>query len=356
MEKNKKLRIKAASILIAAVTAALFVSCSRGGKAEPPRQAEEKKAVKARVMTLEPRDFTKRLTLSGSSKASSEVTVAAEAGGRIARIGFEKGDRVKAGAPLAWLDDSSAKAELAQAEAGRDLAALEHRKLKALEERKAGVSEFQLEQARLNLNSAEARVAAVKALLTKFIVNAPISGVLVTREVETGAIIAPGQPISRLISTDPMKIAAGMPEMAIADFHSGLTATARFDAFPEREYEGKITFISPAVNSVTRTFDMEVTIWNHDAKIFPDMSAKVEFPWRHVKNAMLIPQSATVELTDGHAVFVVDGGVARQRRVELEDVSGDMALVKSGVKAGDVLVVTGQRSMVDGDLVEISEK
>jgi len=345
------------SIVIAvAVTAGLFVSCSGGGKAEPPRKAEEKKAVKARVITLEPRDFTKRLTLSGSSKASSEVVVAAEAGGRVARLAFEKGDRVQAGAPLAWLDDSSTKAELAQAEAGRDMAALDHRKLKALDDRKAGVSEFQMEQARLNLNAAEARVAAVKSLLAKFTVSAPISGVLVTRDVEMGAVIAPGQPIARLITTDPIKITAGMPEMAISDFRPGLTATARFDAFPDREYEGKITFISPAVNRVTRTFDMEATIPNQDGKIFPDMSAKVVFPWRHVKNAIIIPQSAAVELSDGHAVFIVEGGVARQRRVTMEDTSGDMALVKSGVKAGDVLVVTGQRSMVDGDIVEIPEK
>lgn len=351
------MRNKTAALVIAvAVTAGFFVACSRGGKAEPPGKAEEKKAVKVRVLTLEPGDFTKKLTLSGSSKALNEVIVAVEAGGRVTRLAFEKGDRVKAGSPLAWLDDSSVKAELAQAEAGRDMAALEHRKLKALEERKAGVSEFQLEQARLNLNAAEARVAAVKSFMGKLVVNAPISGVLVTRDVEIGAVIAPGQPISRLITTDPIKISAGMPEMAIADFRPGQTALARFDAFPEREYEGKITFISPAVNPATHTFDMEVTIKNQDGKIFPNMSAKVEFPWRHVKNAILIPQSATVELSDGHAVFVVEGGVARQRRVEMEDASGDTALVKSGVKAGDALVVTGQRSMVDGDVVEITEK
>lgn len=351
------MRNKTVALVIAvAVTAGLSVSCSAGGKAEPVRKAEEKKAVKARVMTLEPRDFTKKLTLSGSSKAVNEVTVAAEAGGRITRLAFEKGDRVKAGAPLAWLDDSSAKAELAQAEAGRDMAALESRKLKALDERKAGVTEFQLEQARINLNAAEARVSAVRALMAKLVVNAPISGVLVTRDVETGAVIAPGQPISRLITTDPIKIIAGIPEMAIADFRLGLTAIARFDAFAERQVEGKITFISPAVNPVTRTFDIEVTIANHDGKIFPDMSAKVEFPWRNIKNAILIPQSATVELAEGHAVFVVEGGAAQQRRVEMEDVSGETALVKSGLKAGDRLVVTGQRSMVDGDPVEVTEK
>lgn len=351
------MRSKTASFLIAvAVTAGLSVSCSGGGKAEPPRKAEGKKAVKARVVTLEPRDFTKKLTLSGSSKATSEVTVAAEAGGRVMRLAFEKGDRVKAGAQLLWLDDSSAKAELAQAEAGRDMAALEYRKLKALEERKAGVSEFQLEQARLNLSVAEARAASVRAFMGKLVIAAPISGVLVTRDVEVGAVIAPGQPISRLITTNPIKVIAGIPEMAIADFRPGQTAIARFDAFPGREHEGKVTFISPAVNPVTRTFDIEVTIANHDGKIFPDMSAKVEFPWRELKNAILIPQSSTVELADGHAVFVVEGGVARQRRVEMEDVSGETALVKSGVKAGDRLVVTGQRSMVDGDLVEVAEK
>ncbi|MBI4666128.1 MAG: efflux RND transporter periplasmic adaptor subunit [Nitrospinae bacterium] len=349
MRKNK-------TSLVLFTVAAMAVSCS--GSAAPPQQnAAEKKTVKVKVSKIEPGEFRQDLTLNGVAKAWKEVVLAFEAGGRVARLGFEKGARVKAGQPLLWLDGSTAAADVAAAQAARDLAALEHRKLKALEERKAGVSEFQMEQARLNQDAAEARLAGASAYLAKHVIKAPLSGAMVNREVEVGAIVAPGQPLARLVAVNPIKISVGLPEKSMVDFSEGKKAKVTFDAFPDKEFEGKISFIAPAVNPVTRVFDCEVTVDNGDMKILPDMSAKVTFGRSLGPDSIIIPQNAVVELADGHAVYVVEKGVtARQRRVVIEDVSGELALVRSGLAAGDELVISGQRSLVDGDRVEISGK
>ena len=127
-----------------------------------------------------------------------------------------------------------------------------------------------------------------------------------------------------------------------------------FDAYPDQTSRGRVTYIAPEVDSRSRTFDMELELPNRDMKIFPEMSAKVTFIRKTVENSILIPQDSIVELADGHAVFVIgEGNVARRRKVEIKDMAEEMALVGSGLAAGDRLIVIGQRNLIDGDRVEI---
>ena len=92
-----------------------------------------------------------------------------------------------------------------------------------------------------------------------------------------------------------------------------------------------------------------------DERILPEMSAKVTFIKRAIENAIMIPQTAALEVAEGHAVFLVTkAGVAQKRKIEIADNANEMALVANGLSAGETLVTSGQRSLVDGDKVEVS--
>lgn len=343
-------------IFPSAVLALYFAACSAGAEDDAvSRAAPGPGDVRlVNVMTVKPRTFRKEMTLMGTAKADREVVIASEAAGRVVRIGFEKGGGVEAGQPLVWLAAADVKARIAQAEAERDLAALDHDKLEALAGRGASVSPFQVEQAGLKLKAAEARLSGLRVMLDKMTVRAPFAGIVAAREVEEGAIVSPGQPLGRLIDVDPVKIETGAPETAIADFSIGKKAVVRFDAFPGETYTGKVTYIATEINPRTRVFDMEIELENRAARILPEMSAKVTFARRVVENAVLIPQDAILELAEGHAVFVVEeGGVARRRMVTISDMAGGEALIGSGAAPGDVLVTAGQRGLTDGDRVRI---
>lgn len=339
---------------LAALTAALMLAGCSGGNDAGAAKAE-RKVVKVKVTALTPRDFSQRMTLAGVARAAYEVTIASEAAGRVEKLGFDKGDRVREGQTLVWLDSAMATAELAQAQADRDLAALEYRKRQALAEKNANVSPFELDKARLTLARAEAAVAALAARLDKYTIRAPRSGALVSRHVEAGAIVAPGQEITRLVAYRPLRVGVGVPETAIADFMVGKEAQVVFNALPDRTYHGKIVFLSPEVDRRARVFEAEVEVPNEDGAALPELSAKVTFTRKTLPDSILIPQDAVVELPQGHAAFVVEGNVARQRRVRIEDMAGAQALVGEGLAAGDRLVVAGHRELSDGDAVMVVE-
>jgi len=338
----------------------LMAGCSKGASETAEKKAAQhtaagRKAVRVKAQAIEPRTFVQKIKLVAAAKAYKEVVIGAELPGRVVKIGFEKGDLIKEGQPLVWLDDRQARADIAQAGADRDLAALDYRKLKALADKKADVSEFALDQARLRLAAADARMQGLDVMLDKLTIRAPFSGLMASRGVELGAMVSPGQPLARLATLNPIKLSTGIPETAISDFSLGKEASIVFDSYPSKERKGKITYLAPEVDQRTRTFECELELANPDRKIKPEMSAKVTFVRKEMKDSILIPQEAVLELSDGHAVFVVENGVARQKKVKIEDMADEMAQVSSGVSVGDMLVTLGQRGLIDGDRVVVSE-
>lgn len=330
-----------------------LMSCS-DSKAIPKPKDDGKRQIKVRATKIEPETFTQKLTLTASARAYREVVIASETAGRVVEINFEKGDYVQKDKPLIRLDDSSLQADIAQARADTDILKLEYQKLKALAEVNAGVSEFKLEQARLRMEAAISRTDGFMARLDKLTIKAPFAGHIAGRDVEVGAIVAPGAFLAKLLVTRPIKVVIGIPESAIADFAVGKSARVEFDAYKDEKYEGFVTYISPEVDRRSRTFELELELPNKDKKILPEMSAKVTFTRKELPNSIIIPQTAIVELADKHAVFIVTkDNVARQRIVEVADSADEMALIVSGVQIGDLLVVKGQRGLMDGDNVEI---
>ena len=330
--------------------------CSGKGETKAAAEIQDKKIILVKLMEIKPQVFEQNLTLSASARPSKEVVVSSEVIGRVEKTAFEKGEYVKEGEPLLWLDAASMKAQRGQAVIDRDLARLDYEKQKALQERGGSVSSYTLERAKLIMDSADARVRGIETALAKYIINAPISGVAAGKEVETGSVTSPGMLITRILAVDPIKVVAGAPESAMADFTLGKKAQITIDAYPERKWEGKVTFIAPEVNKSARVVDIEISLPNPGRVILPEMAAKVSVARKAIAGAILAPQNAILELAGGHAVFVVgQDKVARQRVVEVSGYSAGQALIKAGLEVGDRLVILGQRELIDGDTVEIRE-
>ena len=335
----------------------LAVACDTKGDDTVKASVDDKKrAIRVKTVTIEETTFSQRITLIGSSKPDREVAIASEISGRVKKVAFEKGDEVKVGAPLLYLDDTKISADLAQAGASRDIAKLDYKKYKRLNERKAAVSSFDLELSALKLKAAEASYKSLEVLKGKHVIKAPIAGRIVNRDTEKGAIVPPGAPVARIVSVQPIKVSFGVPEAAIADFSLGKKGIIYFDAYPDKEFSGVISFLAPEANRRAGTFDCELKLPNEEGLIYPEMSAKVTMTRKEMSDSILIPQTAILELSDGHAVFVVDDeGVARQKRIEVDDYSDEMALIASGLSDSEKLVVVGQRGLLDGDVVVIVE-
>jgi RND family efflux transporter MFP subunit len=159
------------------------------------------------------------------------------------------------------------------------------------------------------------------------------------------------------VDSNPVKITAGVPERYAPDVSSGARATVTFDVLPGEVYSGTISYVGAAVNARNRTFPVEAVLPNPGGVIKPEMVANLDVVRRSFENAIVVPQEALVRTEDGYTVFVVkegpEGPVVEAHAVELGPGQNNRVLIRSGLEAGDRLVVVGQHSVAGGDRVNI---
>ncbi len=333
----------------------LLAGCGSGspGTAPAPASGHEVPPVPVRVREVRPGRFRESLELTGTLEPRTEVTVSTENGGLVRELGFEKGDRVDRDRVLARVGDDLAESRLAQARA--DLAAAEANftKVSRLFERRA-VPRQDLVAATSRRDRERARVRELELLLERAVVRAPIAGVAVDRPVEVGEVLAPGTRITTLQDTDRLKVRVDVPDGEVSWIRPGTGAEVRVDAVPDRTFSARVTFVGPAADPSTRTFPVELLLDNRRGELRPGMVARVRLLHPPREDAIVVPLDAVLRRSGGFVAFVVEGGVARERRVEPGARAGGRVLVRRGLAPGDLLVVAGQRDLADGRPVTVT--
>ncbi len=313
----------------------------------PPSGA---RGLRVRTVTLQPSAFEERLRVTGTVEPWDEVVIASELGGMVREVGFDKGDVVKRGALLARIGDDLAGARLDQARAELEAAAANHEQVAALFERQA-VPRDRLISAKAELDRATAAMREREILLERAVIRAPIGGVAVSRDIETGEVILPSSRITTLTRVDRVKVAAAIPDTEIAWIVPGRDAAVTVDAWPGREFRGNVSWVAPTARGDSRTFDVELNLGNEDRALRPGLVARVELVRRSVDDGIVIPLDALVTQIDGPVAFVVEECVARARPVRIVAREGARGLVAEGLESGDALVVDGQANLSDGQAV-----
>jgi RND family efflux transporter MFP subunit len=256
---------------------------------------------------------------------------------------------------LARVGSDLHQASLTEAEALLTAAEATYRRTQQLVEREA-VTKQSLVNATAEYEAARARVGQSRLRLERSVVRAPISGVAVTRDVEPGEVLSPGAPITMLQRLDRLKATVGVPEIDVGLVRVGGPATVRVDAWPDRTFEGRIHFLAPSAVGSSRTFPAEIAIDNRDGVLKAGMIARVWLVRRSYEAAIVVPRDALQERDLGSVAVVLDGEVARVRPVSLGAVSGERVVVESGLAAGDTLIVSGHRGLIDGQRVQVVER
>ncbi|MBD3869121.1 MAG: efflux RND transporter periplasmic adaptor subunit [Acidobacteria bacterium] len=312
------------------------------------------RAVAVRVTELQPEHFLERLEVSGTLEPYEEVEVRSENGGLVREVSFEKGRRVSQGDLLCRIGDDLAEARLAQAQAELMGAEANFLKMTKLVERQA-VPQQDLVAATAVRDRLLASVRESELMLERSRIHAPISGVALNRPIDTGEVLAPGAMITTLQQVRRLKVAAAVPDTEIRWLRLGGQGVLEVDAWPGREFDVAISFLSPAADRANRTFLVELKLDNRDGALRPGMVSRVRFDRRSVEDGIVIPLDALVTRIEGPAAYVVQDCAAALRQVEIDATEGDRVLVLSGLAAGDLLVVEGQRDLVDGQRVETGD-
>jgi multidrug efflux pump subunit AcrA (membrane-fusion protein) len=155
------------------------------------------------------------------------------------------------------------------------------------------------------------------------------------------------RPIFAIIDIDKVKVVADLPERYMGQVRNGAGTSIEVDAFPGRAFEGTVTRISPTVNVVNRTAELEIMVQNMDHLLKPGMFARIALNIARREGVPVILEAAVLREEAGEHVFVVEE-VVRPRRVRLGRKKGSAVEVLDGVRAGEVLGVLKEEGIGEG--------
>ena len=290
------------------------------------------------------------ITSVGSLEAVQGVMLTAELTGKVVRIAFEPGTKVKAGDLLLQQDISSEEAQLRAAEATLALAKLDLERSKKLLATKS-VAKAKYDSDNAQYKQAVARIDGIRATIMKKTIRAPFAGSLGIRLVNLGQILNEGEPIVTLQKIDPIFVNFYIPQQQLAQVKPGLKVRVTTDALSGQMIEGDITAISPEVDAATRNIRIQATVANHQERLRPGMFVNVSVVLPSRQKVLAIPATAVLYAPYGDTVFVVhekqsEKGVQpvkvlQQKIVQLGEKRGDFVSIVSGLDQGETVVSTG---------------
>lgn len=304
----------------------------------------------------------------GSMEAEAQITVKAESPGRVVGIRAREGTRVEDGQILLVLDTAKLTAEMEVAEAAVARAETESRNLRRRLERnrqlleEGAISpqtfddiEAQTETAEAVLRESRARLELARERLGDATVEAPFAGQVGERTVDVGDYLAVGDPLFVLVDDQPLEIEFPVPERYVGRVRGGAPVDLRVRSLPGRTFVGHVVFVSPVVDTETRTVTVKARVPNTGSELRAGQFGEVRLELGLRPDAVVIPEAAIVPGRTESAVYVVEGDTARRRVVTLGTRTVGRIEVVSGVEAGDTVVVAGQQRLSDGVPVRVSD-
>jgi HlyD family secretion protein len=381
------------------------------------RRAPEVDVARATQIVAEPGGATALpvLVATGYVVARHSSDVGVKTGGRLAVLKFEEGTRVRKGDVIAQIEHADieasleaarrtvaeAEAQLVQAAAARDedVRALERQRQLAKEgittnaaltaaDAAAAVSAARVKSAEAAIASARARVRVAEEALENTNVRAPFDGVVIKKRAELGETVSPfgvagqatreGGAIATIADLGELEVQTEVSENSIAKLLPSMPAEVRLQAFQDHAYKGRLRQIFPSADRAKSIVEVRVTIVDADAHVKPEMSASVTFQEpakttaaargrtadggpgtgtgsspRASNPVVLVPKRSVMEQNGRPVVWVVVSNTASRRDVTLGAERLDRVEVRSGVSAGEAVVVNPPPGLIDRALVRV---
>ena len=216
----------------------------------------------------------------------------------------------------------------------------------------SGGSEIALAEAALQ--QARAAVSAASARLQYSTIQAPKSGTLIDRKIETGDGVQPGKLLMVLSPQGTTQLVLHIDEKNIKWLRLNQKAIASSDAFPDQKFQAELTYINPKVDPQRGSVEIKLNVLQPPANLKQDMTVSVDIETTRIENTVLIPLSAVHDIsTPAPWAFVFQDGLAHKQALSLGLVSQGVAQVFSGLKPGDRVVSTQAPRVREGSRIRM---
>ena len=311
------------------------------------------------------------LVLPGSLLAFEESPIYARTNGYLLRWYKDIGSRVTKGELLADIDTPEVDQELMQARAARqqivaqlDLAKINSdrylslRKTDSVSQQEADQQASGYQQAKANLDAADANVRRLEELESFKHVYTPFSGVLTTRNVDPGALInagGTGKELFDLARVDPLRVYVNVPQAYAPAIKNGMEAWVTLQELPGQKFKGTVARTAESIDPTTRTLLTEVDVPNKDGRLLPGSFGEVHFRPGIVGQRVTVPVNTMLFRQEGARLAVVGS----DNKVQLRPITigrdyGSTLEILGGVGVEDQVVVNPADSLEEGQQVNIA--
>jgi membrane fusion protein (multidrug efflux system) len=283
----------------------------------------------------------------GQVEALQSIELRPDIEGRISEILVREGALVTRGAPLFKVDDAELKAQVARAEADRDLARQSLTRTRELLGQKAS-SQAELERAEATARSSEAQLDLLKVRLARTLVRAPFTGVVGQRFVSLGDYVTSDTRLVSLQTVSPQRASFQVPERYAVELKVGQQVTFRVAALRGKEFTGRVDFVDPVVQLPGRTITVKAVVPNPRRELQSGMFIEARLATAVRPSAVVIPEDAVIALQGSTFVWIIEQGKATRRQVDLGVRTPGFVEARTGVDSADQVVVGGQERLGEG--------
>jgi RND family efflux transporter MFP subunit len=359
-------------LLFGACSVAVLCGCGRhsSGENEPKGDAAE---VEVTVTRVQKGVLSQDQLVSGNlvSLPNQDAKVGSLVGGRIESVFVKEGDRVSARQELAQLENGPIRDQVRQAEAAVSQARANAENARLAAERNERLLERgiaarkEVEDAKTQfavshaaLNQAEAALSVARAQLARTTIRAPFAGTVIRRFLGVGDQVdgTGAQPVVEVANIDVLDLLGSVPGTRLSQIQSGQSFAVEMPAVPGAKFSARVVAVFPAVDPATNNGTVRIRFDNRQHLLKLGMFLSLNLPLKGVADALVVPRRAIYPGENGEPqVYKVTGDQANAVPVKLGAQSNDEVEVLEGVKAGDVVVLSGGYGLPEKSKVQVKQ-
>ena len=323
--------------------------------------AEEIKQAGVAVQTLQGEEIRQTVDVTATIQPNRDrlAKIAPRVSGKVAKVMANLGDPVRQGQALAMIDSievGEASSAYLQAKSAAALAQSNFERAESLNaEQIIAKKEYltaasEREHAEVQLHAAEDRLRllglAPSALvngraISVYALTAPFSGTIIQKDAVLGELAEPETSMFTIADLSKVWIEADIFEKDLAQIRTGSQATVMVSAYPDKVFEGRLTYISSMLDKSTRAAKARIEVNNPGHRLMPEMFATAQIETDQNREALIVPNAAVVLVNGQPSVFVQEKSGFELRTVELGERLGGRIVVEGGVEEGEQIVTSG---------------
>ncbi|MET0244758.1 MAG: efflux RND transporter periplasmic adaptor subunit [Flavitalea sp.] len=356
MKKKTVIRVFVTLAVIAgsfALIASVLTNNKKKNEEKIAVVAQTNSGVAVRVATVKADSLTTDLNANGKFEAKQQIDLSAKTSGRITKILVDEGSVVRVGQVVAVIDADELSVDVNNAEVNYQNA-LKDKDRYENAFKTGGVTRQQLDQASLALENAKSKLSTSKIRIGDANIRSSINGVVNTKYIETGAIVAPGTKLFELVDISQLVLRASVTEAQVAALKTGDKVKIHASAYPDKDFSGRVSFIAAKADEALN-FPVELRIdANPGNALKAGMYGTAEFNFPSGKPVIQVPRTAFVGSVNTNQIYVMKAdSTSAIRKVVSGRVLGDKVEVLGGLAENEQIIISGQVNLSEGAKVNV---